>query len=55
VTGRGRPPGPIPAHGTRVRYTHHGCRCPDCRTANTIAFRNYRDTGSTVRHSTADA
>lgn len=31
-----------PAHGTRTRYTHHGCRCPDCRQANADYQRLWR-------------
>lgn len=31
----------IPEHGTRARYSR-GCRCDDCRAANTAADRAYR-------------
>lgn len=29
-------------HGTRRMYLNHGCRCPDCREANTVYCRNRR-------------
>lgn len=29
-------------HGSRVSYTAHGCRCPQCRQANTEYTRDYR-------------
>jgi hypothetical protein len=37
----------LPDHGTRSRYVHHGCRCHECREANTTGIRDYRHTGST--------
>lgn len=29
-------------HGTFTMYSEHGCRCDNCRNANTIKSRNYR-------------
>lgn len=29
-------------HGTYARYNKHGCRCADCRAANTAYTRKYR-------------
>lgn len=26
----------IDNHGTQTAYTNHGCRCPECRQANTV-------------------
>jgi hypothetical protein len=36
-------PGPValPAHGFRVRYVKHGCRCPACRHAHAV-YENER-------------
>ena len=30
-------------HGTQSRYIHRGCRCEDCKRANTDACRAYRE------------
>ena len=41
---RGRPPGPMPAHGTLARYQRRGdpCRCVRCRRANRQALAAWR-------------
>jgi hypothetical protein len=33
---------PIP-HGTYSGYTNHGCRCDECRQANSAYMREYRE------------
>lgn len=29
-------------HGVRTTYIKHGCRCPECRKANSIYLKKYR-------------
>jgi hypothetical protein len=38
----GRPFHPDAPHGTRGAYSNYGCRCLECRAANTLAMRMYR-------------
>jgi hypothetical protein len=33
-------------HGTHHRYTHHGCRCVECRKAHAAVNRGYRQQSS---------
>ena len=33
---------PDAPHGTRGGYSNYGCRCLECRAANTLAMRMYR-------------
>ena len=31
-----------PEHGLATTYSNHGCRCPDCRAANTVYCADQR-------------
>lgn len=33
----------LPPHGTTYRYSHFGCRCDECREANTEVGRRFRE------------
>ena len=45
-------PRPQPEHGTRACYCH-GCRCPDCREANSDYMRAHRAGKTAARAVTA--
>jgi hypothetical protein len=36
------PDWPVRVHGKRSTYINKGCRCPDCKAANTQHMRDYR-------------
>ena len=41
-------------HGTLGGYNNHGCRCDDCRKANTEAQRKWRKYGTSRQEGVLD-